>query len=261
MKVFKIMIVAMLLLLSIPTLTTSAAKAEKFDKQEYRELFAKVKELVKQGRETDVEKLPEVISLKQKLLNSPELYISYMSSLDANNEKLFKEKTKDITLGKNDEKIVEFDDGSFVVLKTSTVKDLIQPVLTNLSRAIRKSYTGSFGSNWTTDQTKEIWGVYKAAELHLVTKYTVNQSSIRINSAGTGGTYAIFPTSITSAQSSIINNNASYVSSQGNYTQVDGISIGGQTVGVTHYWTLVTNISIISSTSSTVTFNVTTSVN
>lgn len=187
-KVMQILLTVSLVL-SLGIGTGLAAENEEAAKEvqqnDYKVMMKAIKNAVEQGLEDEVENLPEVIAFKEKY--PEEVIAEFAKTTDAylyGVNTLESDVLKGVEVGQNEMKIVEFEDGSFVVLRDTTTQ---QP-------SAMADHTATAGENWTTDYKEEWWGVYKAMAAHLITKYTVYKDKITINDTDHAGTYANFPT-------------------------------------------------------------------
>ena len=108
--------------------------------------------------------LPEVVAFKKKLENNPEIAKQYLLSLKA--FQTLKQKDFKVTLGNNESKIIEFDDGSFIQVSSSNKLNTTAQPLSSLS--LRPL---GISRHSTDDFNYQIWGLYMAANLHLYTTY------------------------------------------------------------------------------------------
>ncbi|WP_099354077.1 hypothetical protein [Fredinandcohnia onubensis] len=256
-------IAVLILLISLltPLQTVSASSLEKtilptVMEKDYKEMMSVIRKNVINGEsEESIAKLPEVEQFKKKY-SEEQINLYLTSKVEGFKTKEFNGKinTSDeekIEIGANGSAVIDYPDGSFAVVKSTTELDndnLITPMA---------SYNGAPGSSWTSTYEKEFWGVYLAARAVLVTKYTVYQSSINITDTADSGSKGVFPTSLTLRGTSIVTDNATTVQSKGSYQKVNGVVIGGQPIGYSHAFTLRTTIKRTAYTSSKVYFSVT----
>lgn len=247
-KLLKVLTVASLLLLLNGGNVFAAENEEhnEVNKEEYKEMMTVVKEKVEDNKENEIKGLPEVIDFKEKY--TEEQINEFVQNTDAVKNSFVQNSNPEIDLEveKNEEKIVEFDDGSFVV-----VKDTTEPVI-SLTNGIMPYSTGTAGKSYKTNYEQQWWGIYLAMEAHLITYYTLNKTSINIYDTDHAGTKAIFPTTVDNVKTSIVTNKAKTVKSKGNFRKINGVAIGGQAIGFTSYHTLRTTIAISSVSGSTV---------
>lgn len=243
----------MLAVLSVSMMSGETFAKEKINKSDYKQLMITVKEMVKEGNGEQVGELKEVKQIMKSFEKNPQAAEEFYNSLDVFNDSLVYDKLKDVEIGANERKIIDFEDGSFIVLQSTTEE--IPKEISNEEEALvgissvgpgTTYHTTTPGSSLHTDFEFQIWGVYKAAEYHLNTWYTVNYTNIDITDTDVAGTYAVFPSSITSATSTIVTDLSTSVKSKGNYTLVNGIVIGGQPIGFVNYDLLYTEIAITS---------------
>lgn len=250
-KVMQILLTVSLVL-SLGIGTGLAAENEEAVKEvqqnDYKVMMKAIKNAVEQGLEDEVEDLPEVIEFKEKY--PEEVIAEFVKTTDAflyGANTVESDELKGVEVGQNEMKIVEFEDGSFVVLSDTTIQ---QP-------STRADHSGTAGESWTTDYKEEWWGIYKAMEAHLITKYTVYKDKITINDTDHAGTFANFPTTVDQISTAVVTNNSKTVQSKGSYRKTNGVVIGGQPIGTVVYHTLRTTIKITSVSGSTVKFTTT----
>lgn len=224
-------------------------KATKVNQEEYKEMMTAVKEKVIDGKENEVENLPEVVEFKEKYTeNAINNFVAnteaYKNAIDE--EVISDELKKELEVETNEEKVVEFEDGSFVVISDTTEEEFVPVPLAN--------HTGTAGKSYKTDYKQQWWGVYLAMEAHLITRYTVYKDKIKIYDTDHAGTKAIFPTTVDAITTSIVRNNQKSVQSKGSYRKTNGVVIGSQPIGYVTYHTLRTTIAISSVSGSTVKF-------
>ncbi|AQX54142.1 hypothetical protein [Priestia flexa] len=118
----------------------------------------------------------------------------------------------------DEEKIVEFEDGSFVVVSDTTEEEATPQdgMITTFA-----SKTGTSGKSYKTDYKRQWWGFYLAMEAHLITRYTVYKDKIHIYDTDHAGTKAISPTVVDSISTSVVKNNQKTVQSKGCDRQVE----------------------------------------
>ncbi|WP_110112042.1 hypothetical protein [Bacillus sp. CGMCC 1.16541] len=257
-KILNILIVtSLLLVLGVGNaFAAENSGTTEINKEEYKAMMEAVKDKVKQGKEDEVENLPEVIDFKEKyteneineFVKTTDAFKSAFDQEIASNEI----KSEDLEIGMNEEKIVEFEDGSFVVISDTTEEEL-KPVKDGMISTMA-THTGTAGKNYKTDYKQQWWGVYLAMEAHLITRYTVYKDKITIYDTDHAGTKAIFPTTVDAITTSVVSNNKKSVQSKGNYRKTNGVVIGSQPIGYVTYHTLRTTISISSVSGSTVKF-------
>lgn len=231
-KIFKGMLVAVLML-SVAAPAVSA-ESTSLSQTELQNTLHKVKSLVAAGKISEATQLPEVKKLQDPANDA------LVKSLDIYNPELVEEKLNEISLVDNDRKIIEFEDGSFIIATQKTVprvKKGNDSVITPLNE-------GGIGSTYASTASYELWGAYKAAEYRLVTDFTIYSGSNTITNTTTAGTSAIFPSSFTSQSSKVVTNNARTTKSQAEYVLLTGVSIGGQPIGYSRTNTLSTTITI-----------------
>ncbi|GFN33974.1 hypothetical protein [Paenibacillus xylaniclasticus] len=238
MKVLKffLSLILMFTLFGSVAMASPASPASNI-KSKHKSLMLKVRTLVEKGLNEEAMRLPEVRQLKAEFSMNKQQESDFIKSLDANNPRLVKEKMKNIKVNSNERKVIPFDDGSFIVLenKTEKVTDQVQALDT---------FNTTIGKEWTTNAKYEIWGMYLAAEYHLISVYNVYSGHTEIKTTAVTGTKAYFPTTVSSATSQIVTNNSRTNVTRGDYTQIDGVSIGGQTIGFTHFYSLTTTITV-----------------
>lgn len=248
-KIFKGMLVAVLML-SCSASMVSAEAPSSVSKAELKETLHKVKSLVIEGKISEAAQLKEVKELQDPANDT------LVKSLDIYNPALVEEKLKELTLVGNEKKVIEFEDGSFIVASQTNV-----PRLKKGSESVTPfaDHEGSSGQTFTTTGSYELWGVYKAADYRLVTDYTIYSGSSTITNTTTAGTSAVFPSSFTSQSSKVVTNNARTTKSQGEYTLLTGVAIGGNQIGSSRTNTLSTTITINWAGNGTINFTTSTS--
>lgn len=165
----------------------------------------------------------EIEEIKEKY---PKVIERLTSELDALNPEKAKEKLENVTLTNNDQKVIEFDDGSFIVL-TQEVEEKTSPESSALAaETIYKPVT----------YKKEVWGLYKAAELHLISNFYYNKSTASVTTTSTAQ-WANYPTSIISKEAKITNKSGSFAATRGEFMLRD--SIGGGDLPVSREYTII----------------------
>lgn len=211
---------------------------------DYKKVTDEVKEQILLGNNEELNDLPVVEEFK-------ELYSEKETNTFLETTKAFKafskNDLKDIQVGKNEKKIIEFDDGSFITLSDTTV-----PV-SHIS-TFSNNHSGNSGTAWKTDYKEEWWGIYKTVEAHLVTRYTVYKDKITITDVEKTGTKTGVGFTLTNEKYEPVKNNAKSVQSKYSFTKVAGIAIDGFPVGWSEAFTLRTNIMITSVNGNTVNF-------
>ncbi|MEI2467812.1 hypothetical protein, partial [Niallia taxi] len=263
-------IMVLLLTLISPLHSVSASSNTELElppvtmEKDYREMMNIIKKNVIAGQsEKEIANIPEVIEFQKKYTSEQiNLYLNNkIEAFKSNNLDIKKNKLDStiassvIEVGKNEKQIIEYPDGSFSVFENVTELDNntdVNPIIMPMA-----SHSGKPGTKYTTTNTKEFWGFYLAARAVLITKYTVNKSSIKINDTDDAGSKSILPTTLTLRGTSIVTNNAKSVESKGNFMRTNGVVIGGQAIGFSSNFTLRTKIKITSSSSSKVNFTTT----
>lgn len=159
------------------------------------------------------------------------------------------EKVGGIELSEDDKEVIEFDDGTFMVLSNQLEYEdatLITPFATG-------TYNAGYGLINTNK--KEFWGIYLAARAELKTFFTLHKDKVNITSVTRGNSTANFPTTLQVHSTKAVTNNAKSVKSQGSYTRVNGVVIGSQPIGSTHSFDLDTTIKITKVSGNRVTIN------
>lgn len=202
--------VLVLTFLAFPIFTVGAlAEGNSLDYDELRELHQEVKELVLSGNEDLVDQLPGVKKYKKIFNENPDLQEEYLDSLEAlNNE-------KNLAVNTNDQNIVEFGDGSFIVVGGETTG--VDENGNKITPEDNDEYTlfaddlgpdvfvGTVGSTVTTDHYKQVWGIYLAFEGHLVTEYRIdNINTLNVASRSIAGSRSYYPTTYTGSATTLI---------------------------------------------------------
>ena len=246
----KKIIVSFLMLVSFSFISHNTLAAELTGNIEvdYKKMTNEVKEQISLGNSEEINDLPVVEEFK-KLYSEKETN-EFLETTEAF-EAFSKNNLKDIQVGKNEKKVIEFDDGSFIVLSDTTV-----PVISNSDVILAKSndHSGSVGESWKTDYKEEWWGIYKTVEAHLVTRYTVYKDKITITDVDKTGTKTGVGFSLTNEKYEPVKNNAKSVQSKYSFTKVTGIAIDGFPIGWTESFTMRTDIKIKSVSGNTVKF-------
>jgi|GEM_PF-5226207 len=210
---------------------------------DYKKITAEAKEQILIGNSEEISDLPVVEEFKE--LYSEEEINAFLETTEA--FKAFsKNELKDIQVGTNEQKVIEFDDGSFIVLSDTTVPELQINLFAD--------HSGDIGDSWKTDYKEEWWGIYKTVEAHLVTRYTVYKDKITINDVDKTGTKTGVGFSLTNESFGPVKNNAKSVQSKYSFTKVAGIAIDGFPIGWSQAFTMRTDISITSVSGNTVKF-------
>lgn len=178
--------------------------------REAKNISGKVMTLVQEGAADQVDKLPEVQKLKEELNRNPELSNQYLASLDA--VKALKSGKLHIDVDDGKSKLVKFDDGSFIsVSSTHTIID--KPAHnTNIQEGnVFPMDPPGIIYQGKDDYKYEIWGLYKVAELHLVTFFEYGQDYVKITDTSTSASVNV-PAWLVSRSSSIISDTKSKAS-------------------------------------------------
>ncbi|NME98338.1 hypothetical protein [Aneurinibacillus aneurinilyticus] len=165
----------------------------------------------------------EIEEIKEKY---PNVIERFTWELDALNPEKAKEKLENVTLTNNDQKVVEFDDGSFIILTQEVGEKTSSENFAVAAETVYKPIT----------YKKEIWGVYKAAELHLISNFYYNKSIATVTTTSTAQ-WAYYPTSIVSKEAKITNQSGSFAATRGEFMLRD--SIGGGDLPISREYTIV----------------------
>lgn len=172
MKKVSLFIAMLLTFVSLTTFAfaeTISNTNSSFSTEELKTTSQKVLQLVKEGKEDEAANLPEVKSFKELLENNPELAIQYFSSLKA--VQAMRENLE-ISINKNESKIIEFEDGSFIQISATTTQ--IDPPTDDPGDII---YEAQDHFKYT------IWGLYPAAICNLYTDYEYGNYYVDITDA------------------------------------------------------------------------------
>ncbi|WP_303865110.1 hypothetical protein [Alkalibaculum bacchi] len=165
-----------------------------FSTEELKATSQKVLQLVKEGKEDEAANLPEVKALKKTLESNTELANEYFSSLEA--AQAVKENIK-ISIGKNESKIIEFEDGSFIQVSATT---------TQINQPTRDP--GDIIYKARDHYQYTIWGIFPAATCNLYTDYNYGNYYVKITD--TNATQRTnLPAWSTGCSSSIVSNTRS----------------------------------------------------
>lgn len=223
---------------------TLAAELTGSIEEDYKKMTNLVKEQISIGNDEIVNELPIVEEFKK--LYSEEEINTFLASTEAFNA-FSKKGIKGIQVSKNEQKIIEYDDGSFIV-----VSDTTEPQNTFSTFA---NHSGTAGESFKTDYKEEWWGIYKTVEAHLVTHYTVYKDKIKIDDVDKTGTKTGIGFSLTNEKFEPVKNNAKAVQSKYSFTKVAGIAIDGFPIGWSQSFTMRTDIKITSVSGNTVKFS------
>ncbi|MEC1178776.1 hypothetical protein P9B03_09805 [Metasolibacillus meyeri] len=231
---------------------------------EYKEMMDIVKrEVLKGVEENELEKIPEVQEFKNTY--KEEKIFEFVGNTEA--YKMLNSKN-DIELNSQNnilgyqKQLIEFEDGSFAILesKTTEVSDLNSAFnlgVTPFSGTGTEYFNTKAGKSFTNDFSYSYWGLWKVAELHLITNFTIeNSNKVKITSTDHAGTKAYTPSTVDNVSTSIIINNGLDAQSRGSYRKTNGVVIDGFPIGATRYISFNTLIRIHATSGSDIYFYV-----
>lgn len=257
MKKILILLIFVLSFSILSPISGQAYSNEKVDSKDYKEMMKSVKEAVLEGKEdAEIENLNEVQKFKNtyseeaiiEFVNNTEVFQNLEESGNSNDGLIINNSVSDVQ-----EKLTEFEDGSFKIT-TAKIQEIPSnneiDTLNTLSPRMLYSndteyFDGKAGSKFEYDYGEAYWGLWKVAELHLITNFTlVNRNKVTITSTDHAGTKAYAPSTVDNVNTNIVKNNAVEVQSKGSYRKTNGIAIEGLPLGSTRYITLTTTIRI-----------------
>lgn len=252
-KFLSLLVVVVCLFGVIPPQTSSVLAANDSNMEEdYKELMSVIKSKVLDGwSEEEIGKLPIVSDFKNKY--SEEQIARFLNSkVEVYNQDKVEKKLSETKIHSNGNQLIEFEDGSFIYIKGSIKKlnqDNSEPVAIedNVALPASKMYStqGKSGDKFSVNNTVEFWGIYLAARAVLNTDFTIYTNKITVNRAHTGGSKGIYPTTLQIHGTNISSNNTKTPSTDGSFTKVNGVVIGGQPIGFSHTFTLITDIRLL----------------
>lgn len=204
---------------------------------------SKILKLVNAGKEDSIEQditLQQNIDIAKTIEKKyPKAAFIFNTELDAKNPAKYQPVLDSIVLHLNEKRVIPFEDGSFLILQSKT-----QPNTTVPSGTISTMTVGEIAQSHTYNF--QIWGIYKAADLNLITDYMSDINGYYVYGTDVNVAYsAYYPTSVTSATASWISksayNSSQTMKSKGFFALRDTLT-GSTTFSRDYTYTLYTSI-------------------
>ncbi|MCP3773523.1 hypothetical protein NLX71_09390 [Paenibacillus sp. MZ04-78.2] len=113
-----------------------------------------------------------------------------------------------------------------------------------------QTYTTTEGAKHVNNAQVDIWGIYRGASLHLVTNYTVNSTSIKIDDTNTSGTKDLFPVKVDVKKNATLSNSDRNVASYAEYL----VTFIHEKLGASNTWRLETHLKVLYAGNGSITF-------